>query len=138
MYNEGISTTGDIIDLGVDQEIIDKRGAFFSYGDTRLGQGRENSKAFLRGEPELMTELDGLIREKFGLPINLVPKSEVAAAKKEAEASADVDAEDAVASAELPEGDKAETPKKKRASKAKSKAANTKEEESSEELKAAA
>src|SRR4029079_2363284 len=47
MYNEGISTVGDLLDLGVDQEIISKRGSFFAYGEIRLGQGRENAKAFL-------------------------------------------------------------------------------------------
>ena len=73
MYNEGISTTGDIIDLGVDQEIIDKRGSFYNYGDLRLGQGRENAKKFLMDDPALTSELDGLIREKFGLPANLTP-----------------------------------------------------------------
>ena len=48
MYNEGISKVGDIIDLATQLEIITKRGAFFSYGDIRLGQGRENAKEFLR------------------------------------------------------------------------------------------
>jgi recombination protein RecA len=47
MYNEGISTTGDLIDLGVEYDIIDKRGSFYNYEDTRLGQGRENAKQFL-------------------------------------------------------------------------------------------
>lgn len=128
MYNEGISTTGDIIDLGVDQEIIDKRGAFFSYGDTRLGQGRENSKAFLRDEPELMAELDGLIREKFGLPINLVLKSEVEAAQ-----------EDKDTAAELSDDSPAKAPaKKRRSSKSKAKAAAAAQSEDAEEVKAAA
>ena len=63
MYNEGISTAGDILDLGTQLEIITKRGAFYSYGDIRLGQGRENSKEFLRQNPDLMEELDSAIRE---------------------------------------------------------------------------
>ena len=63
MYNEGISTAGDILDLGTQLEIITKRGAFYSYGDIRLGQGRENSKEFLRQNPELLEELDSTIRE---------------------------------------------------------------------------
>lgn len=83
MYNEGISTTGDIIDLGVDQEIIEKRGSFYSYGDLRLGQGRENAKRFLMDDPALTRELDGLIREKFGLPTNFEPIVE-SAKKKDA------------------------------------------------------
>jgi len=64
MYNEGISKVGDLLDLAVQFEIVDKRGSFFSYGDTRLGQGRENSKEFLRQTPELALELENLIRQK--------------------------------------------------------------------------
>lgn len=63
MYNEGISTEGDILDLGTQLEIITKRGAFYSYGDIRLGQGRENSKEFLRQNQDLLDELDSAIRE---------------------------------------------------------------------------
>lgn len=69
MYNEGISKTGCIIDLGVEYNILDKRGAFFRYGETLLGQGRENSKQYLQEHPEIHTELDALIRQKAGLPI---------------------------------------------------------------------
>lgn len=74
MYNEGISTIGDLIDLGVDQEIITKRGSFYAYGETRLGQGRENAKQFLDQNPVLAGEIDSLIRNRFGLPVNLAPK----------------------------------------------------------------
>ena len=73
MYNEGISTAGDLIDLGVEYEILTKRGAFYSYGDMRLGQGRENSKIFLKENPAVTAEIDGLIRDRFGLPVNLTP-----------------------------------------------------------------
>lgn len=69
MYNEGISKTGCIVDLGVDYGVLDKRGAFFRYGETLLGQGRENSKQFLRENPEIFAELDALIRQKAGLPL---------------------------------------------------------------------
>ncbi|GIV76020.1 MAG: protein RecA [Litorilinea sp.] len=75
MYNEGISTEGDLIDLGVEQDIITKRGSFYSYGDIRLGQGRENAKQFLAENPDLMAEIDAKIREAFGLPVNLVPRA---------------------------------------------------------------
>lgn len=68
MYNEGISTTGCILDLGVEHSLIDKRGAFFRYGDTLLGQGRENAKVYLAEHPELLTELESLIRQSAGLP----------------------------------------------------------------------
>ena len=76
MYNEGISKTGCIVDLGVDYDILTKRGAFFRYGETLLGQGRENSKQFLQENPEIFTELDALIRQKAGLPLVEEPLSE--------------------------------------------------------------
>ncbi len=69
MYNEGISKTGCIVDLGVDYDVLDKRGAYFRYGETLLGQGRENAKQFLRENPEIFAELDALIRQKAGLPL---------------------------------------------------------------------
>jgi recombination protein RecA len=64
MYNEGISKVGDIIDLATQLEIITKRGAFFSYGDIRLGQGRENAKEFLRQNPELSEEIETAVRAR--------------------------------------------------------------------------
>ncbi len=64
MFNEGISRSGDILDLATKFEVVQKRGAFFSYGDIRIGQGRENSKEFLRNNPDLMNEIDGVIRQK--------------------------------------------------------------------------
>jgi recombination protein RecA len=64
MFNEGISKSGDILDLATQFEVVTKRGAFYSYGDTRLGQGRENSKDFLRQNPDLMVEIEGFIRQQ--------------------------------------------------------------------------
>jgi recombination protein RecA len=64
LYNEGISKVGDIIDLATQLEIIAKRGAFFSYGDIRLGQGRENAKEFLRQNAELCAEIEASVRER--------------------------------------------------------------------------
>jgi recombination protein RecA len=64
MYNEGISKEGDLLDLSTQLEIVQKRGAFFSYGDIRLGQGRENSKEFLRQNPEVAVEIETIIRQK--------------------------------------------------------------------------
>jgi recombination protein RecA len=64
MFNEGISKSGDILDLATKFEVVAKRGAFFSYGDIRLGQGRENAKDFLRQNPDLMNEIDTVIRQK--------------------------------------------------------------------------
>ena len=67
MYIEGISKVGDIIDLGAQMEIIVKRGAFFSYNDTRLGQGRENAKHFLKSHPALAEEIEQAIRQQMGV-----------------------------------------------------------------------
>lgn len=64
MYNEGISRMGDLLDLGTELEIIAKRGSFYSYGDLRLGQGRENSKDFLRQNPDLAEEIELTIRQQ--------------------------------------------------------------------------
>jgi len=63
MYGEGISRLGEIIDLGVDYEIVKKSGSWFSYGDTKLGQGRDAVKALLADNPELAEELESKIRE---------------------------------------------------------------------------
>ncbi len=64
MFNEGISKVGDLLDLATKLEIIQKRGAFFSYGDIRIGQGRENSKEFLRQNADLTFEIETVIRQK--------------------------------------------------------------------------
>ncbi len=64
MYNEGISKVGDLIDLATELEIITKRGSFYSYGDIRLGQGRENAKDFLRQNPEMADEIELAIRQQ--------------------------------------------------------------------------
>jgi recombination protein RecA len=64
----GISRESDIIDLGVEAEIVTKQGAYFSYGEQRLGQGRENAKEFLRSNPSLAQEIESRIREQAGLP----------------------------------------------------------------------
>ena len=71
MYNEGISKAGDIVDLGAALDVITKRGAFYSYGDVRLGQGRENAKEYIKQNPELMAEIEKTVREQAlgaGLP----------------------------------------------------------------------
>ncbi|MFO3796254.1 MAG: recombinase RecA [Anaerolineales bacterium] len=64
MYNEGISKAGDVLDLATQLGIVEKRGSFFSYGDIRLGQGRENAKEYLRQNPDLMAAIESIIREK--------------------------------------------------------------------------
>ena len=65
MYGQGVSKTGEIIDLGVDHGIIKKSGSWFSYGDTKLGQGRDAVKSLLMDNPELMEELEGLIKAEL-------------------------------------------------------------------------
>jgi recombination protein RecA len=64
----GISRTGDIIDLGVEHGIITKSGAFYSFGDLRIGQGRENAKEFLADNPDLAMKIEEEIRQEAGLP----------------------------------------------------------------------
>jgi len=68
-YGEGISRMGELIDLGVEHKMVVKSGAWYSYGDLRLGQGRDNSKQFLRDNPDLADELELKLREKMGLPV---------------------------------------------------------------------
>jgi recombination protein RecA len=66
MYNEGISHTGLLVDLGVENDIVQKSGAWFSYGDVRLGQGRENAKSFLKESPDLTREIEVKVRAALG------------------------------------------------------------------------
>ncbi len=67
MYGEGISRTGDLIDLAVDRRIIEKSGAWFAYGGERLGQGRENAKQFLKENPEVCKAIEDRVRRELGL-----------------------------------------------------------------------
>ena len=67
MFGEGISRTGDIMDLGVAEGILEKSGTWFSYKQERLGQGRENAKAFLRKHPDIAAEIEHEILKKAGL-----------------------------------------------------------------------
>jgi len=68
MYDRGISREGELVDMGVDNKIIDKSGAWYSYKDERIGQGRENAKAFLAEHPEIAREIEAKIREIAGMP----------------------------------------------------------------------
>ncbi len=68
MYNEGVSTHGDLLDLGVEFDIIEKRGAFYRYSDDLIGQGREAAKKHLRENPEIASQIDSIIRDRTGLP----------------------------------------------------------------------
>ena len=64
MFGTGISKTGDLIELGVTEGLIKKSGAFYSYQETKLGQGREAAKSFLKENPTVMQEIEGLLRTK--------------------------------------------------------------------------
>jgi len=68
-YGEGISRMGELVDLGAEHKLVVKSGAWYSYGDMRLGQGRDNAKQFLRDNPDLADELETRIREKMGMPM---------------------------------------------------------------------
>lgn len=63
MYNEGISTTGDVLDLAVNHDIVQKSGAFYKYNGETIGQGREAAKKYLKANPDKLTEIDGKVRE---------------------------------------------------------------------------
>ena len=67
MYGEGISKTGEIIDLGVKEGIIEKSGAWFSYGDERIGQGRENAKMYLKENENICNEIEEKIRKSYSI-----------------------------------------------------------------------
>jgi recombination protein RecA len=63
MFNEGISKEGDLVDLASEAGVVKKSGSFYSFGDVRLGQGRENAKAFLRENEEIADDIEGLVRD---------------------------------------------------------------------------
>ncbi len=82
MYGEGISKVGELIDLGVKANLVEKSGAWFSYDSTRIGQGRENAKQFLRDHPDMATTIEQRVREQSGVVANtmLAPMGEEDAA----------------------------------------------------------
>ena len=84
LYGEGISRLGELIDLGVEHELVKKAGAWYSYGSERIGQGKENAKAYLKENPQVADELDGLLRDKL-LP-TLASHSESETEEEDAEA----------------------------------------------------
>ncbi|MEM8577692.1 MAG: recombinase RecA [Pseudomonadota bacterium] len=73
MYGEGISKMGELLDLGVKAGVVDKSGAWFSYGDERIGQGRENAKTFLRENSRIAFEIEDKIRAAHGLDFDMPP-----------------------------------------------------------------
>ncbi|MCB2053972.1 MAG: hypothetical protein KDE35_07000, partial [Geminicoccaceae bacterium] len=67
MYGEGVSKTGELLDLGVKAGLVEKSGSWFSYDTQRIGQGRENAKVFLRDNPTIADDLERKIREQAGV-----------------------------------------------------------------------
>jgi len=88
MYNEGISKAGDALDMGVNMDIVEKRGSYYSYGETRLGQGRESAKEFLNENRDILDEITQKIRDVIGGARATPPES------KEADESASVSDEE--------------------------------------------
>lgn len=85
MYGTGISKEGNILDVGAEADIIKKAGSWYSYGEHRLGQGRENAKEFLKENPEIAEEVENKIRESYGLQSKKSDKTNKGKEKKEKE-----------------------------------------------------
>jgi recombination protein RecA len=71
MYGEGISKTGELVDLGVKTGVVEKSGSWYSYGDERIGQGRENAKQFLKSNPSTAQDIEDKIRASHGLDFHM-------------------------------------------------------------------
>lgn len=83
MFGRGISKESDILELGVESGIIEKSGAWYSYGGNRIGNGKENVKAYMRSQPDLLSEIEDKVREHYGLPVYGKNKAEKTAADNE-------------------------------------------------------
>lgn len=105
MYGEGVSKTGELIDLGVNAGLVEKSGAWFSYDGQRIGQGRENAKTFMRDNPELAAKLEAAIRANAGLVADAMLVGP-ASAEEAAEAVMDDVANDGGDESETPSGKK--------------------------------
>jgi recombination protein RecA len=81
LYGEGISRLGEVLDLGVASNIIEKSGAWFAYQGEKIGQGRDNAREFLKENPELAFEIENKVREHLGVP--LLPAAEPVEAANE-------------------------------------------------------
>jgi len=92
LYNEGISKEGELIDLGVENNIVEKSGAWYSYGKDRIGQGRDNSREFLKQNPDVSERLESQVREALGIA-DAKPIDEDAGAKEASAAESEATAE---------------------------------------------
>jgi recombination protein RecA len=88
MYGEGISKTGELVDLGVKAGIVEKSGSWFSYNSQRIGQGRENAKQFLKENPDVAAQIEQAIRQNAGLIADQIMEGEPEDDDGDAEASA--------------------------------------------------
>jgi recombination protein RecA len=82
IYGEGISREGDLIDSGLNFKIVEKMGSWYSWGDIKLGQGRENAKQYLRENPDVRDKLEDLLRDKMGLAMPVTSEGEGASEEK--------------------------------------------------------
>jgi len=89
MYGEGISKTGELIDLGIKAGVVEKSGAWFSYDSQRLGQGRENAKLFLKQNPEIAEKVEAAIRQNSGIVAERILDPEAGAGEDEADDAAE-------------------------------------------------
>jgi len=83
LYGEGISKEGDLLDLGVDQKVIEKSGAWYSFNGERMGQGRDNARIFLKENKDIRQEVESRLRQGLGLPtLEAVPEPVAASSGK--------------------------------------------------------
>jgi recombination protein RecA len=76
MYGEGVSKTGELIDLGVKAGVVEKSGAWFSYDSQRIGQGRENAKTFLKENPDIAAKIEAAVRSHSGVIAEKIAEGE--------------------------------------------------------------
>ena len=89
MFGQGISKEGDVLDLAAKENIVEKSGAWYAYGGAKIGQGRENSKIYLRDNPAVCQEIEDKVREHYGLNGSAVAEPEPEASGKKLKASKD-------------------------------------------------
>src|ERR1700680_3216147 len=89
MYGEGVSKTGELVDLGAKAGVVEKSGAWFSYDSQRLGQGRENAKLFLKQNPEIAEKVEAAIRQNSGIVAERILDPEAGAGEDEADDAAE-------------------------------------------------
>ena len=79
LFGEGISREGEIIDMGVNERIIEKSGAWYAYNGEKIGQGKDNAREFLRENPDIALEIENKVREALGVPLQPAPSDDAEA-----------------------------------------------------------